>query len=166
MRLGILILFITTVVTMAGSVFAYDNHRKGWVLGLGGGGGMYVEKGSRFSEEILSFRIAAGWGFGERNVLSFDRHLTFAKGWNGSWYMDQILGINWRHYWGAPARFFSVLGVAAADNEGTQYDITSGLGHEFARHVAASLSYVSTRFSGGRLLDRDLLEVHLWYMWY
>jgi hypothetical protein len=166
MRLGILILIITTGVTMAGSVFAYDNHRKGWVLGLGAGGGMYADQGNRHSDKVLSLRISAGWGFGERNIVSVDRQATFAKGWNGSLYMDQTLGIDWQHYWGKPAKLFSVLGVAAMDNEGTQYDITAGLGYEFAKHVAVSLSHVATRFSGGRLLDRDLLEVHLWYMWY
>lgn len=166
MRLGILILIVTTVVTMAGSACAFDDQRKGFVVGLGGGGGLYLDQGDRLSEEAFSLRITAGWGFGERNMMSLDRQATFAKGRNGSMYMDQTLGIDWQHYWGRQAEFFSVLGIAAADYEGTQYDITVGLGYEFVTHMAVSLSYDGTRFSGGNLLSRDLLALHLWYMWY
>jgi hypothetical protein len=166
MRLGVLTLIITTVVTMAGSVYAFDNQRKGFAFALGAGGGMYLERGDKNSDAALSIPVEIGWGVGERNTFCLDKHLLFAKCNDSSWCMEQSLGIRWQHFWLRQNRLFSMLSVTALDNEGTQYDITAGLGYEFERHVAASLSYIATRFSGGNLLDRDLVAVHLWYMWY
>ena len=154
------------MVTIASSADAFDNVRKGFALSLGGGGGFYLERGDKNSDVVISLPVLIGWGVTERNIFYLDKQILFAKCSDSSWCMEQSLGIMWQHFWLKQNKLFSLLGLTALDNEGTQYDITAGIGYEFRQHWAFSLSYDATRFSGGRLLNRDMVAAHLWYMWY
>jgi hypothetical protein len=150
----VLILSLAAILLLAGSSFAFDGNRKGFVLGgglgLGATGSWKVDVpffGSTVSVDEngtgVGLHFVIGGAFDEYNVLVYEGN---AIGYNSDMFDEGIgqgfNGAAWYHYFGEAGKSaFTTLGLGLYYFKVGDFDATDpkvallvGGGYEFARH--------------------------------
>jgi hypothetical protein len=168
-----LLILVLAVVLLAGSASAFDNMRKGFVMG----GGLGVAPVASWSTSVEIFfvgsvtldennagigaNIVIGYAWDEQNMIVYEANVAATK---SDFFIDRQVGQGysgpvWYHYFKPDDNsFFTAAGLGfyyfkvedfEENDLGLAYLI--GGGYEFARHVQ-----VGAYLSGGKTSDRGI----------
>lgn len=150
-------LVIATVIVasvISSTAFAFDGHRKGFVMGLGLGGSPSVHwSASKFGLSGTESSWATGpllgysWNNANMLVLASDNYFSTE---NGEVYTTLLLrGVSWYHYYGATHRgFYTKFGIGHLyvgtkyfDIGGSGFGVVIGGGYEFSKHLQFGVAF-------------------------
>ncbi len=156
-RFKIAILLLMLTLLMAADASAFNGRRKGFVLGIGFGPGLTVNRGD--NDFSLSMNFDIGWGLSDQFTLCLSQKDSFYSTFS---YTEQfgVFGPGICYYLApeAPCTYLtSLLGVAYRSDVDGDYDshygfgLSAGMGYEFRPHfsVECTLLNGSIHYSGG-----------------
>jgi len=165
-----LFIFLSLFILLASSVWAFNGHRKGFVLGGGLGFGPVAKvtidgvSGSSLDKSGLATNILIGYAWDEQNMIVYLRDAIFYK--ETTIFNDDIFivqgfnGFGYYHYFGPVGRSFYLTGGiglqdwTSLDSKYESNDVGGGIllggGYEFTRHfqIHGSLSFGRTTYAG------------------